>query len=694
VSTLAELIEQEFIAPLVPKPAPRDAYTFALSLTNPQGEFAGKPYDPGLHPGQVLFLVVYVMCGYRNWVLCADAQSGKSWLIQVLTYYHTCELGRDVLYGLPDMRFASDVWNDKLEVGLRLGGLAHVLPDRGSGSGGGTDIETVYLKNAGSISFHGANGKLKGGGNDGRTKPTIVDDEYDTLPEEIINKNETRADAYFRIARIFRSSTVKDHQVSKICLAYDNSAKGRPHYKCPHCKRRIVLDAGKERDGGSAAGFERFQIDITSDDTAEATAAIVCTACGVLLSEEDRQVMLIDPRLALDGQQFDEHDRIAGDGPTADMVRAINDTIAKILNARRSDIPTILAAAPRFPQPPGTVTFGLRWCRFDNPFKTMGNTAQLYRAAVLKDQAGNSKSLEHFYGEVLARQFPRRGGDSETTAPRLVARSAEGTHDFGQVPAEALFLTANIDQQKRLLLWLVRAHDRSGRTWTVQWGQEDICGQRVEPTPDQRIAALNKVRALLQAGFPRQGATSRMSPVLIGLDVAEWPSLVAEWARSRRDIMPVHGTGREQVERMKRGDGKRIEFLEGWYDLREQDNHGGIWKILWLDSDHVKREMIDAFNRPAGSPASAMLPRGLSEQSDLIQHLIAERRQKNPKTGRMEFVKVGPFNDHFDNTYVTQALGQYFLTNNPRYVPPNPNGPKPGSGKRGNEAWGSGLGWT
>jgi hypothetical protein len=60
----------------------------------------------------------------------------------------------------------------------------------------------------------------------------------------------------------------------------------------------------------------------------------------------------------------------------------------------------------------------------------------------------------------------------------------------------------------------------------------------------------------------------------------------------------------------------------------------------------------------------------------------------------MEFVKVGPFNDHFDNTYVTQALGQYFLTNNPRYVPPNPNGPKPGSGKRGNEAWGSGLGWT
>lgn len=693
MSTLAELVEQELCQPLMPKPAPRDAYTHALSLRNPTGEFAGQPYNPAMHPGQVVFLVVYVLCGFRNWVLCADAQSGKSWLIQVMLFYHTCELGRDVLYGLPDMRFASDVWNDKIEQGMRLGGLAHHIPDRGSGSGGGTDIDTVYLKNAGSIAFMGANGKNKGGGNDGRTKPTIVNDEFDSLPDEIINKNETRADSYFRIARRFRASTVKDDESSNILMAYDNSAKARLHYACPHCGTWITLDAGKER-GAGAPGFERFQPDTTTDESAAATAALVCTGCAVLLNEDDRQRMIAAPRIALDGQQLDQHGQIVGDSPTAQMVRDINDTVAKVLAAKRAEIPAILAAAPKWPQPPGSITFGLRWCRFDNPFKTLGDTAQLYRAAVMKEQAGNSKTLQHYYHEVLSRQFPRQGAEEETTAAKLAARSNDGTHERGEVPSEALFLTANIDQQKRLLLWLVKAHDRQGRTWRVQWGQVDICGQREEPTPAQRTTALDKTYALLKSGFKRQNATDRMSPVLTGLDVAEWPDLVAAWARSKRDIMPIHGTGRQQVERMKRSDGKRIEYLEGWYDLREQENHGGTWRILWLDSDHVKHELARAFARPVGANASAMLPKGLTEQSDLIQHLVAERWQKNPKTGRMEWKKVGPFNDYGDDDYVTQALGMYFLMTNPRYTPPNPNGPKPGSAVRRNESWGSGLGWA
>lgn len=692
MSTLAELVEQEYALPLLPKPPPRDAYTFALSLRNPKGEFAGQPYNPAMHPGQVVFLVVYVLCGFRNWVLCADAQSGKSWLIQVMLFYHTCELGRDVLYGLPDMRFASDVWNDKLEEGFRLGGLAHHLPDRGSGSGGGTDIETVYLKDAGSVSFHGANGKNKGGGNDGRTKPTIINDEFDSLPDEISNKNETRADSYFRIARRFRASTVKDDEISNILLSYENSLKARLHYPCPHCGAWITLDAGKERDG-TAAGFERFQVDTTTDDTAFSTAAIVCTGCAVLLTEDDRQRMITTPRIALAGQHLDQAGQIIGEGPTVDMVRAINDTVAKVLAAKPADIPAILAAAPRFPQPPGSITFGLRWCRFDNPFKTIGDTAQLYRAAVMKEQSGNSKTLQHFYHEVLARQFPRKGAEEEATAAKLVARSIESTYERGTVPAGALFLTANIDQQKRLLLWLVKAHDREGRTWRVQWGQEDICGQREEPTPAQRTAALDRVHAKMRAGFRREGIATTMSPVLIGLDVAEWPDLVATWARSKRDVMPIHGTGRQQVERMKRGDGKRIEYLEGWYDLREQENHGGTWRILWLDTDHVKHELTRAFNRAAGVPASAMLPKGLDEHSDLIQHLTSERWQKNPKTGRNEWKKIGPFNDHWDNDYVTQALGMYFNTQNPRYTPPNPNGPKSGTQRR-DETWGGGLGWT
>ncbi len=692
MSSQADLILDDFVRPLEPRPAPRDALTFALSLKNPKGEFAGQPYNPAMHPGQIIFLVVYVLCGFRNWVLCADAQSGKSWLIQVMLFFHTCELGRDVLYGLPDMRFASDVWHAKIEEAMGLSGLAAHLPDSGSGSGGGADIDTVYLKDAGSINFHGANGKLKGGGNDGRTIPTIINDEFDSLPRAIIKKNEARADSYFRIGRRFRASVVKDDEVSNILIDYDNSAKATLVYQCPHCQGHTSLDAGKTKDGGAAAGFERFNVDTTSDESAFATATLTCIACGVMLTETDRQTMLGNPRVIFAGQNLDRSGRVIGDTPTDHMVNVINATVSALLAADRTEWSTILANAERFPTPPGSITFGLRWCRFDNPFKSLGDTAQSYRGAVVSEQAGNSVDLEHFYHEVLARQFPRKGAEEETTAAKLAARSSDSTYDRGHVPAEALFTTANIDQQKRLLLYLVKAHDRDGRTWRTQWGQIDICGQREEPTPDQRIAALNKVYAILRAGLPHRPGTT-MSPVLIGLDVAEWPDLVAAWARAKRDVIPIHGTGRTQVERMKRGDGKRLEFLEGWYDLREQDSHGGTWKILWLDTDHVKHELARAFARPAGGPASAMLPKGLDEHSDLIQHLSSEKWQKNPKTGRHEWKKVGPFNDHWDNDYVTQAIGMYFRMLNPRYEIPNPNKPK-GGGGRSNDTWGSGLGWT
>ncbi len=677
---LADLIRDEYAEPLEPPPPPRDPLTFARSLKNPKGEFAGQPYEPALHPGQLVFWVVYALCGFRNWALAADAQSGKSWLIQVMLFYHTCELRRDVLYGLPDMRFASDVWHAKIKEAMTLSGLEDRLPDSGSGSGGGADIDTVYLRRAGSINFHGANGKLGGGGNDGRTIPTIINDEFDSLPTPIIAKNEHRADSYFRIARRFRTSTVKDDESSNILQAYDNSTRGRICYRCPHCQGWTTLD------------FERFTADTTSDESAEASARLSCLACDALIDEEQRQAMLIEPRLILDGQQMDSAGEIIGDGAQAVMVRAVNQVVAQLSGSTR-DAERVIAAAPRFPVPPGPVTFGLRWCRFDNPFKPMGETAQSYRDALVKEQAGNSKTLIDFYHEVLARQYPRPKRDEDTDPARLALRSAESTCERNEVPAEAVFLTANIDQQKRLLLWLVKAHDRQGRTWRVAWGQEDICGQRVEPTPGQRIEALDRVHAHLAAGFERVGHGRVLIPVIIGLDVADWPDLVAEWARSHADVLPTHGTGREQVERMKRGDGKRLKMLEGWYDLREQASHGGTWRILWLDTDAVKHELSRSLARPVNAPASAMLPAGLNQQSDLIMHLTSERWQKHPKTGRMCWHKVGPYNDLWDCDYVTQALGMYFITENPGYEEPNPDAagtpPEPDRG-----GWGGGLGWA
>lgn len=682
MASLAELVREEFTSPMEPGDPPRDPLTFIRSLMNPKGEFAGQPHEPALHPAQLVFWVVYCLCRYVNWVLAADAQSGKSWIIQAILFFHAIELRRDVLYGLPDMRFASDVWHKKIAEAMRLSGLEHHLPTSGSGSGGGADIDTVYLRNAGSIEFHGANGKLKGGGNDGRTIPTIINDEFDSLPAKIIAKNEHRADSYFRQAQRYRASTVKDDDQSNILQSYENSTQGRTCYECPHCHLHTTFD------------FERFTSDSTSDDSAMTTARIGCQHCDVALTEAERQLMIARPRLILGGQTMDQAGRIVGEDPLGQMVNAINDTVAKLWGST-VDATTVIAAAPRFPQPPGGMTFGMRWSRFDNPFKGLGETAQAYRAALLAERVGNPEPLIDFYHEVLARQYPRKTGDADTDPGRLVLRSAESTYERDTVPRQALFLTANIDQQLRLLVWLVKAHDREGRTWRVAWGKDDICGQREQPTDAQRIAALDRVRDQLAAGFPRvDGGT--MAPVLIGLDVAEWPDKVAAWARTKSDVMPIHGTGREQVARMKRSDGKRVDdaMLEGWYDLREQSSHGGTWRILWIDSDPVKHELSRSFARPIGEPGSSMLPRGLTADSDnpvegmpdlhLIDHLTSERWGKDPKTGKFRWLRVQghAHNDFWDDDYITQALGMYFLTKNPQYDP----SPVSGNGGRRSES--------
>jgi hypothetical protein len=145
---------------------------------------------------------------------------------------------------------------------------------------------------------------------------------------------------------------------------------------------------------------------------------------------------------------------------------------------------------------------------------------------------------------------------------------------------------------------------------------------------------------------------------------------------------------------MKRGDGKRQELLEGWYDLREQDSHGGTWQIMWLDTDPIKHQLGRSFKVPVGGPSASMLPRGLTADSDLIMHLTSERWGKNPKSNKFAWLRVPghPYNDLLDCAYVTQALGMYFITKNPRYTPPNPNGPKrpvdrPDSGFGGNLGW-------
>lgn len=622
---LSELIGEEFAGPMAPPAVPRDLIAYASKLRNPAGELAGQAYRPT--PAQRLFLQAFAGGMFRNFALMCDTQSGKSWLLQIIIFHSTCEHKRDVIYGLQDMRAASDVWHKKVRAALVGSGLTHFLPQSGSGAGGGTEIDTVHLHNAGSILFSGAGGKNKGGGNDGRTVPIIINDELDTLPMTIVNKNERRADSYFRSARRLRASTIKSSAGSNIEATYNDSTQCRPWWRCVCCEQFTALDY-------DAGDRQQFSYDGTDDFTARESARVACRRCGVALTEEQRQQMI--------------NGEVREVGPE----QTVDDTGTVIGPALRSE------------------RYGLRWTCFDNPFKGLGDLAVLHLSAVRQERVGRSQELIDFWQDQLVRPYPVTQSEDELDAVSLAQRSAAGTFSRGEAPAPALFTTAMVDQQKRLLLWLVKAHDAEGRTWRCQWGHQDICGPRDEPTAQQRMDALEKVKATLLAGLPRQDGGAIVTPVLIGVDVAEWPDLTAPWLRRQgRKWMAIHGSGADMVRRMRASEGKMLQHLPGWYDLRTQQAHGGEWQILWLDSDSVKHEVARAFARPVDGEGAAMLPRGLSANSALIEHLTAERWMKSTDGKGFAWVKIGRYNDWWDGDYVTEALGVYWLTEHPGWHP-------------------------
>lgn len=636
MSTVAEmaldrLVAEVYAPVMTPAEVARDLLTFVRALKNPAGEFVNQGYEPTLHPAHLFFLSAVISGVWKNFLIVADTQSGKSWLIQCVIFYALCEQKADVLYGLPNMRFASDVWMNKIRKAMQIAGLREFLPTSGSGSGGGTEIDTVYMQNAGALSFFGSGGHHKSGGNDGRTIPNIVNDELDSLPLEVVNKNDARADAYFRKARRYKATTVKDDDDSHGLNFLAQSTNAHLEYECPQCHRFTPLDTPTDVDISKS----QLSYDPTSDQSAKASVRLACIRCGVkdAFDEARRQVALRNPRLIIDGKAYVPEDIQRG-------IINLNDL------------------------------FGIRWACFDNPFKDLGDKiAVKHRRAKIEYNLGRSKSLIDLFHDDFARQFPREQQETDLDAIVLAHRSTDSSYAKGVVPAPATFVTIAVDQQKRVLVWLARAHAPDGRTWLVDWGLVNICGERDEPTREQRKIAYQKTEEHVLQGWPWNSHI--MKPVIAGMDVADWPDIAAEYMRDKSFWMPLHGAHAEMVKKLQRGDGKDLGKLPGWYQLKQQKAHGGEWVIMWIDHDDVKHELARSLKRPNDSTAAAMIPKGLGASDRIIEHLTSERWEKNPETGKWQWIKVGRFNDYWDCMYYTHALGQYWLTEHPGWQPHN-----------------------
>lgn len=643
---LALLVESEYRAQLRPPASPRFLFDFARSLRNPKGEFEGLPYEPTMHAGQTVFLLLVAISlwrgdlatlarprgvseimwravlrlgRYRRFTLLGDTQSGKSWTMQVVLFFVLCELKADILYGLQDMRAASDAWTQKLRPAMQASGLRRFLPTSGAGSGGGTDVDTILTEGGGAMLFNGAGGHRKHGGIDGRSVPYIFDDELDTLPMEVVNKNEARADAFWRAARRFRASTIKDDEDSHIVASYNQGIQLHLEYRHPGCGRFTPLAP------------EQFRIgDAATDKTAAATARIACARCAAMIADDERQAMLGGDAVPVAaGQDVEADGTVVGDPPDS--------SIASLL-----------------------------WTCFDNFQKPMSEMAMKRRQAEAEAVAGRTAALTDHYHDDLVQVAPVRLREEDIDASALASRSAAATYSRGIVPAAARFLTFAVDQQKRLLVWKVKAYDMDGRRWSVDWGNVPICAPRIEPTPEQRMEALAAVALIAERGWPRQDSTDILRPVHSGVDVADWPDIAERFMRGRRGWVAIHGAGADMSKKLRKGSGKKVGEMHGWYVVIEYDKPRQ-WRVLWPESDSVKKEVSQSFARVINAPGSSMIPAGLGPHDDLVRHLTAERWQYSKDLKRHAWIKVGQYNDLWDDNYYCDTMAQWFVTENPNY---------------------------
>jgi phage terminase large subunit GpA-like protein len=620
-------------------PNPRDLVNYARSLRIPAGPQGpreggpGDPYSPESHPAQHCLLQELARGHWHRMVVVACTQDGKSWVIQIFCFWITTELREPLVYGLPDMRFAADVWREKIQPGMEHSGLRDFLPRVGPGSGGGSNVTTIVLNGGGLWMFLGAGGKNKAGAA-GRTARAVVVDEFGKIKPTLATKFDRRADAYGEDGYLLKAGTVESDRDDQLLEQYFLSTRSRLWYRCHHCQGFTPLD------------WEQVTYDKASDSSARASARVACRACGAQWTDVERKANLIDWRLVHHGQHADPDGIVRGAAPD-------------------------------------TTTLGLLWCALDSPRRSLEKLCADHRSAEILYDRGNAQPLIDFWHDELARAFPRRDEESENvTTSHLAGRSAgSGYHaqrlsaDTAQwqvavIPPDIEWTTAAVDQSKRRLWYVIRGHHRDGRTWILGWGRIPVCGDLEEPTPQQRIAALDRLNVYLMRGIPHATA-GIITTAINGVDIGYARDLTLEWIGQHPGWLAVRGTGDEQMEGMSASSGKVQAERRGWYLLREYGRQTGAWcEVLWIDSDSVKLELTRAMRREIGSPGSAMLPTGLAADDRLLQHLTSEEWLPNA-SGTFEWKQVGRFNDWFDCAYYTQALHWYVLDRLPdRIVTP------------------------
>lgn len=614
---LAELDEQR-LARLRPPPRARRFVEFAPTMLLPDGEAAGLHWDPDTEPMQAAWVRECDNPLWQVMVSVQPSQRGKSLKGTALPILHAItERRQSVAYVMPTKEKLDQQWQEKLKPMIEGCGFGGWLPEKGPGARGGkpaslTLRDPISKVRAASLFFLAAGAGGKETSLASVTAPVVVVDEADDLVSEAhlglaFRRTRSFGDDY----RVYIVSTVNerhDRDAHPVLIFYERGSRSRLHYPCVHCGGYQPLEWANVVANLDAPGYR-------------------CEHCAVIWSENDRHRALDRWRLVHAGQAVAADGTVTGPAPTG------------------------------------------RW------FSLLGSDLEYHRASlrqIVAEHANAQRALERgdraplrqFYQKVLCRVL----ADDADARPDLVESTllqiaGSSTYRRGEAPPTCDLVTCGVDVQLRRHYWLVVGFDERDAWYILDWGRDAVAGDLETPKPEQRRDGLDRIDTMLRTGIPA-GPDRRLLP-FAALDTGFRPEETRPWIAERRARwIAAKGAGEELVSRMVRAPlGKRRDFEEGVFDLRDQDESPDHLQIFVAADDLLDRIAADWQAGRGHLPADV--------DAELVRHLTGMRpgvkKRWEPRGSR---------HDLLDCLVYAIALARYRRVVARRTPPPGP-GEKP-----------------
>lgn len=524
------------------------------------------------------------------WTGCT--QSGKTTLALIVLMYFLFELEENVIFGIPTIKLSGKKFTRDIKPIIMASRYAKLMPIRGAGAKGGTNLSAVYFRNGTSLTFMAA-----GGGREERSGDTtrcLIVTEADSFSEQDEQGGEgrkidqliARTHSHGHRRRVFTECTVTTEE-NYIWDTYKHkSSESVIVSQCPSCA--VWIRPEREH----FVGWQEAQSQIEAGKCAR----WMCPACGILLSEEQRQEMVSGSRLIHKGQV------IGSDGAVSGPI-------------------------------PDTRTLGFRWNAWDNRLAWttafIGETE--YNASKAEDSESAGITMDQFHWCK-----PRKSSESAAIKldSGLVRKKKLEKLTRGLVPADTQLLVLGSDVGKRLCYWTLMAQRANGSLHVVDYG--------CEITPDDKLPPERSIPLMLAAlrdkvedGWPIQGEPGMFVPDVVGFDSGYEQDVVFACVREFGSrYRSVRGQGFAQGQKgedtsyhePKKTNANLRAVGEGFYvewlpeKMVEQN---------YLSADYFKTKLHESIIIPHDQPgAFTMFSASEADHHSFSNHLTAEQMKE------------------------------------------------------------------